>query len=140
MSVTHFLQNRKQQKNASRAGSLSRSATAPSRREPLLVRFFTLCRRRNFCLFFGDFKTIPHPLRRSRPYPEEAMRRWEITENIKNDFLCRIKTSPFRTAKEFFRVSRGRFLRQKKIVLKFCEIRDYLCIFCLLRADIRWCA
>ena len=43
MSVTHFLQNRKQQKNASRAGSLSRSATAPSRREPLLVRIFFLC-------------------------------------------------------------------------------------------------
>ena len=41
------LQNRKQQKNASRALSFSRSATAPSRREPLFVHVFSLYRREN---------------------------------------------------------------------------------------------
>ena len=47
---------KKQQKTASRALSFSRSATAPSRREPLFVRVFSLCRKKNKGNF-QDFKS-----------------------------------------------------------------------------------
>ena len=40
-------QNRKRQQNKSRALSLSRFATAPSRREPMTARVFSLCRKEN---------------------------------------------------------------------------------------------
>ena len=43
-------------KTESLALSLSRSATAPSRREPLFVRFFILCRRENKEEIFGTSK------------------------------------------------------------------------------------
>ena len=57
-------QHRKQQKTASLALSFSRSATAPSRREPLFVRVFSPHKKGNFCKY---------------------------SENIKNDFLSRLE-------------------------------------------------
>ncbi len=47
MSVAYYLQNRKRQESASCALSFRHSVPAPSRREPLLVRVFSLCHKEN---------------------------------------------------------------------------------------------
>ena len=93
--------------------SLRRSAPAALvTREPLLVRFSTWCRKGISAKLRKKAKTIFLPSKKK-------------SFNISD------------SKKKIFRVSRGRILRAKRSVLKFWEIRDYLCIFRLLRAGVR---
>ena len=75
-------------------------ATAPSRREPLFVRVFSLCRRRIFCLFLGAFKPIPQALRASRPYRKGAMSLCNFWLSAAKKAEAKVKVSKPKTAEK----------------------------------------
>ena len=102
MSVTHFLQNRKQQKNASRAGSLSRSATAPSRREPLICAFFHFVPQKKFLPVFRRFQNNPSPASQEPPLPRGSHETVENYGKYQERFSVPHKNFPISDSKRVF--------------------------------------